>query len=245
MVDTAKYNEIFDYLSAPDLPSSAETAIVFGRNDPLVAYALGDLIIPSLVEIAIISGGVGKDTGDLLSKGYRSEAHFLEEQLKIDAGQRGYSIPEIILDEAATNGGSNARNSLGLLINGNIKTASLTAVAHATSSRRLAETLKFETEKKTGHQSNVHRKPTAYSFDSTNPADRNEAASELLRLADWPSKGFLGKQTDMPENLVSFVREVHGNAPKPVAPWQSAVLSRLPESVQLRVIQSAAKNGRK
>lgn len=240
-----QYEKIYDYLSAPDTPTQPEAAVVFGRKDPLVAYALGDLVIPNLVEVAIITGGIGKDSGDILQQGYRSEAHYLAEQAEHDAQERGYTLPGVLLDEKAANGGENARNSIALLQAHGTSTSTMTAVAHGTSLRRLAETLKFEAGNKTGITPTVHRKPSAYTFDPDSPADRDEAAAELLRIAEWPSKGWLGEQTDIPENLVDFVQDQHGAAPKPVASWQSAILRRLPKTMQARVIGIAAKHGRK
>lgn len=218
---------------------------MFGRKDPIVARKVGDLIIPGLVETAIITGGIGKDSGNLLQEGYTSEADFLHHALQADATERGYILPSVTLDEKAANGGENARNSLDILLNRGIGLVSLTAVTHATSNRRLAETLKFEAKKKTGVAPTVYRAPTNYSFDAKNPKDQDEAAAELLRLADWPSKNMLGAQSDLPENLVDFVRDRHGKSPRPVKPWQSAVLRTLPKPVQLRVINFAAKHGRK
>ena len=191
------------------MPTSPEAAVVFGRADPIVARAAGELAIANLAEIMVITGGVGKDTGDLLKRGYRSEAHYLGARLEEDAKRNNYRLPEVVLEEKATNGGENARYSLDILTNAGIDTGTMTAVAHATSARRLAETLKHETGKKTGKSSVVHIKPSAYSFDPLNPSDRDEAAAELLRLADWPEKGLLGKQTDLPEELVEFVRDTH------------------------------------
>lgn len=199
---------MFDYLSAPTLPAYAESTVVFGRNDAKVAQAAGELILANLAETIVISGGVGKDTGNLLERGYRSEAHFLESEIRTQAQAAGYAhrIPEMFIDEAATNGAENARNSLALLHNNNRSIVSLTAVAHATSARRLAEGLKHEA-KLQGVNSQVYVQPSAYPFNPDNPVDQQEARAELLRLADWPEKNWLGPQTDLPEDLVDFARD--------------------------------------
>ncbi len=242
-----QYDQIFDYLSAPALPEHAESTVVFGRNDPLVAKAVGNLVIPGLVETAVITGGIGKDSGDILKLGYRSEAHYLESALREDASQRDYAdrLPHIILDEEASNGGENARNSVAILGEHYASTSSMTAVAHATSARRLGEMLKFETEKITGEQPTIYVKPSNYGFDARNPNDQAEARAELLRIADWPVKGWLGKQNDLPENLVDFVRETGNTTPKPVVAWQSAILKRIPRKLQSNIIMLAGKYSRK
>lgn len=140
-------NEIFDYLSAPSLLPSAEPAVIFGRRDILVAQAVGDLAIPHLITTAIITGGIGKDSGDNLRQGFGAETTWLARQLEVDSKKRGYALPPVPIEARATNGGENARFSLAMLAEKDFAPRSLTAVAHATSARRLAETLRFETDK--------------------------------------------------------------------------------------------------
>ncbi len=82
MATANKYQQLFDYLAAPNLPTDSEAAIVFGRKDARIAHALGDLVIPNLVTIAVISGGIGKDSGDIRRLGYNSEADYLHESPK-------------------------------------------------------------------------------------------------------------------------------------------------------------------
>lgn len=205
--DTKKYSEIFDYLSSPDSPTEPEATVVFGRKDPLLAATLGDLVVPNLVTIAVLSGAIGKDSGNIQELGFASEADYLRSVLDEDALQRGYSLPEVVLEKEARNGAENARNSLAILRNKGLDTSKLTSVAHATSSRRLAEALKHEGKQLHNQDITVHRVPTPYNFDPNNPVDMAEARAELLRIADWPSKGWLGPQSDVPENLVDFARD--------------------------------------
>jgi hypothetical protein len=209
MSDIKKYEEIFEYLSAPLAPHSPESTVVFGRKDRLVAQAAGKLIMEKLVPVAVITGGIGKDSGNLLELGYSSEADYLHRELKQDAITRNYSLDAVTvyLDEQASNGGENARNSIGILNGANHSTDTLTAVAHATSARRLAEMLKSEGEKINGTAPNVFVQPTAYPFDARDISDQAEARAELLRLADWPVKGWLLAQHDLPDDLVEFARD--------------------------------------
>tara|TARA_B100000378_G_scaffold278674_1_gene282831 strand:+ start:10198 stop:10698 length:501 start_codon:yes stop_codon:yes gene_type:complete len=164
--------------------------------------------LANLIDSAVITGGIGKDSGNLTEQGYRSEADFLMQKIKLDALTRHYKIPAIYLDELATNGGENARNSISLLTSNELPSDVLTAVAHATSARRLGEMLKNE-----GIIINkdatptVFIKPTSYNFDPTDPLDQAEARAELLRLADWPAKDWLPPQNDLPEELVEFARD--------------------------------------
>ncbi len=207
VTDTNKYSAIFEYLSAPDRPTRAEAAVVFGRKDSLLATTLGDLIGLKLVTLAVITGGKGKDSGDIEELGFGSEAAYLMNELVEDRISRGYTLPVLELESAAKNGAENAKNSLAILKAKGIGTSSVTAVAHATSSRRLAEALRHAARQEYEEDITVHRVPTAYPFDPTNPHDQAEAAAELLRLADWPAQGWLESQVDLPEDLVQFARE--------------------------------------
>ena len=157
-----KYEQIFDYLSAPEYPTSPEPIVTFGRKDPIVAHKVGDLVVAGLAEIVAITGGIGKDSGNLLEEGYRTEAHYLGVQLGNDLQQRMPNTPHphVLLEEKASNGGENARHSLVMLSQGGVSVSALTAVTHATSNRRLSETLKFEAQKMTGTESVVHRVPS-------------------------------------------------------------------------------------
>jgi len=207
MAKADEYQQLFDYLSAPALPAESEAAIVFGRKDERVAHALGDLIIPNLVTIAVITGGIGKDSGNIRELGFNSEADYLNNMLALDSAARKYELPRILVEPNAQNGAENAKFSLGLLHGGDLLTPSVTAVAHATSARRLAEMLRHTASKVAPSVQDVHVKPSAYDFDPKNPADQQEAVAEMLRLSEWPEKGWLLPQPDLPDNLVDFAQD--------------------------------------
>jgi hypothetical protein len=199
-----KYAELFDYLSAPSLPTESEAAIVFGRKDVKVANALSDLVIPNLVTVAVITGGIGKDSGDIQDLGYRSEAEYLNDQLINDSLLRGYQLPRILVEPNARNGAENAKFSLGLLHGNDSLTPSVTTVSHATSARRLGEMVKHTAKSIAPVVQQVHIKPTRYEFNPKNPNDQQEAIAEMTRLIEWPTKGWLLTQEDLPQNLVDF-----------------------------------------
>ena len=222
-----QYYDIFEYLSAEELPTTPEPAVVFGRNDHRVAIALGDLIIPGLVTTAVISGGVGKDTGDLINRGFRSEADFLGQALKHDSVSRGYQIPRVLLEERAANGGENSKFSLDI-ISPDVDIETLTAVAHATSAQRLARTLKLNATRKSGKKSKVHVKPTSYNFNPTNALDVEEATAEFMRILEGPEKGYLFDENDLPQNLVDFVVDLGLQSPKQPPKWAGPTLRAIP-----------------
>jgi hypothetical protein len=199
-----KYNQIFEYLSTDD-PAQHETGlVVFGRKDLLVARKALEIIQRGDAHWTIITGGFGKDSGDLPIP----EATYLFNEISHQSTLDHTTLPPTFLDTEATNGGENSRNSLAIIKNEKLSNLNgVTAVAHATSSRRLGEMLKHAASQENMPLS-VYREATDYSFDPTNPADQKEARGELLRLADWPDKKWLLPQYDLPDNLVDFARDI-------------------------------------
>jgi len=200
MTDLERYDEMFDYLRTVPAPEEQAGLLVFGRNDLLVAEAAGILIARSLADFVVISGGVGKDSGDL----QEPEATYLERGLR---QIHPTTDTPIYTEINATNGGENVRHSLALMDEEELAyQPSLITVAHATSARRLHEMARHEAAKRATPIADLRGVATDYGFTAQNPTDRKEAIAELLRLADWPAKGFLGPIVDLDENMVDFAR---------------------------------------
>lgn len=181
-VEPQKFEAMFDYHSAPERANEdADGGIVFGRKDTLVADAAGELLTAQTLPWVVITGGVGKDSGDLQVP----EAEYLGNHLK----SRGISDGRIYIEPNATNGGENVRFSFALIQERMLPHVDLTAIAHATSLRRLAAMMTTEASNDPNFRLiAVNRAPSAHPFDGENPADQREAVDELLRLADWPNK---------------------------------------------------------
>ncbi len=202
---TNRYNQLFDYLSAPEIPSEAKGAIVFGRKDPKVAEAYVDLADEELVSWGIITGGVGKDSGDLTIP----EAEYLAIEAERDASVKNIILPPTFTETMATNGGENVRNSLTIIRRAKLATGALIAVSHATSLRRLAAMVEHESAQSSTPIDDVYTKPSDYHFDSSNPIDQQEALAEMNRLITWPAKGWLpaGSELKLPQDLVDFTTD--------------------------------------
>lgn len=226
MSNDIKYNQMFDYLRSPTAPQESAGLLVFGRQDQLVAHAVGNAIMEGLSDYVVISGGVGKD-----SKGLRiPEAVYLREVIKNEFPNISTTM---LTEKRATNGRDNVRYSLDLLDKHGLPYShALTAVAHATSARRLAETVRHEAIVRGTPIETVAGIASDYDFNPSNPSDQHEARAELLRLAHWPALGALQPQTDIPENLVDFATEIHGHIPKPPSRLATAVFSCLPYRLQ-------------
>ncbi len=208
--NTRQLRETFDFLSAPDgaaFDASGQTgAIVFGRKDPLVAQAMVEAMNnpKDVLDWAVITGGIGKDSGDLQVP----EAEYLAQQAEEYAKGIAAGLKPFFLETQARNGGENVRNSLVVmrragLLGPDIET-SLVGIVHATSARRLSEMIKHEAQRANVAVGAIGRIPTQYSFDPCNPADEEEAVAEMKRLISWPDKGWLGPQ-DIPVNLIDFI----------------------------------------
>ena len=197
-----RYSEVFDYLSAPKAPTSPEGTVVFGRKDPLVAQRFVDLSGEGLVKWVVITGGKGKDSGDLDIP----ESEYLAHEAEKYASLKDTRLPLAFLETRAENGAENANFSLDIMRNENLGHAALTAVAHATSLRRLAHMLDHAATQREEPLGSVYRIPSNYSFDAKNPEDQAEALGEMKRLVEWPQKDWLLPTAgdDIPEDLLYF-----------------------------------------
>lgn len=200
-----KYRELFEFHSAPEVPAAPNGTVVFGRKDPLVARAFADLAGDGKSKWAIITGGVGKDSGDLNVP----EAEYLAQEAESYAAERGIDLGSFYLETRATNGGENARNSFDVMRRARLGHDALTTVAHATSLRRLAHMLRHTAIERGLDVNKIYRVPSRYEFDPSNPADRDEVIAETKRLLDWPAKGWLQEKAagEVPADLVDFVQD--------------------------------------
>lgn len=229
---------MFDYFSAPNVPTSDESGIAFGRSDPLVARAIGDLATEGLLPQVVITGGVGKDSGDILGQGFHSEAAFLKHALELDANDRGYAIPKVLLEERAMNGRENVIFGLRTLRSQGYAVDPITVIAHATSAARLAATLKHELGIQTAAKPTVHIKPTDYHFDAENPMDQHEATKEILRLVHWPKEGHLD-ETNVPTEFVDFAQDTGLKTPLyPTSRLINGLFRMLPPSLRIIALRS-------
>lgn len=239
--DIRKYEEMFEYLREPFEPpivaerANAAETIVFGRHDALLAETMGRLYISHQAGSFTVSGGFGKDSRELWDSRV-PEARFVRETAL--AGSYGIRSYAIDCEYKALTGDDNARFSLRLLRDQRRSVRQVTAIAHATSLKRLAATLTHEAARLNLSTQTVYRVPTDYPFNAEDTRDQKEAAEELLRLAYWPTKKWLEPQPDLPENLVDFAHSVAPEIPGRPSGLQKAILRALPHSVRRRVMEA-------
>jgi hypothetical protein len=208
MVDNDKIEKMFEYLSASSSElEKADGAFVFGRSYPLVASRVADLYSEGLMDYVMITGGIGKDSGSL-KKLRMPEAMY---QGALLVWEHGFPPEKLFLEKTAENGGECCRKGIDTIFNANggegLPHAKIITVVHATSLRRVQATLEVEGTKK-GFDPNYQTAVTRYGFNPGNPRDQKEAVEEMLRLADWPGKGWCTEQSDLSQDLVDYARHL-------------------------------------
>ena len=189
----------------------ADGAIVFCREDPRMALTTEMLYRRGLLSWIVLTGGLGKDSGPK-SKDAGSEAAY---QKKILVEKRNIWDGIVFLEQTATNGAENTRRSIGLIQAGNqiqpkqfyIENGIILVMPPRSARRLFAAHTKIARDEfnfSCSWQVVTINDP----FDPDNPAQAKEVLQELLCVADWPKKDWADPQPDLPQDLVSWSREV-------------------------------------
>lgn len=201
-----KYAELYEFLSLPKLTKNPTGNIVFGRKNKLVARKFVELAKLGRSKWAIITGGKGKDSGNLETP----EAQYLLLAALSYALEGEISLPAVYTDPLAKNGGDNVRNSLDIIqaLSLNVSDG-VTAVIHATSALRLGIMLEDEVNRR-GLDIPVFWAPTDYTFVPSQERDQKEAVLEAARLVEWPDRGMLPEyaKTMIPSDLADFALDM-------------------------------------
>lgn len=212
--------ELLEYLSThPTVPAGpapanyqpADAIFGFGRKDPAVAITATALYRQGLAPLVLFTGGIGKDSGPILTRYKVPEAAF---QAAL-AEHAGVPADAIVIEDQAKHGGENCllgyravRDRLGR------PPASLILVVHPLSLRRLVEVFGTIAESERWPHLAIQSCPTGYTPDPASPADRIEAAKEMMLLAKWPheqgsnDRPKLRPQPDLPAHLVDIARRI-------------------------------------
>ncbi len=206
-VKTKKIRDMFDYLSSDDsgLLLKANGAFVFCRDDPLVARTVSDLMNKGLADYAMFTGGIGKDSGYLIDLSL-PEAKWQAGLLNM---VHGINKKNIYIEPTASNGGECCRFGIDTIIKNELPHKNLIIVCHPTSLRRVKSVLTYIAREEKNFDSDYQKIGTPYAFNPENPNDQKEAVAEMLRIADWPSRGWADKQDDLPIDLVEYSRHIN------------------------------------
>ena len=201
-IEPNKIKQMFEYLyNSTDNLEKVNGTIVFGRVDPLLAKKAAKIHNKGKTEYLLFTGGVGKDSG------YLTDLKISEANWQAALANVIYRIPQekIYIEPNATNGGDNCRFSIDTILDKGLPHENMLLLAHPTALRRLHATMEVITSEKQ-FQTNYQRIGTDYLFNPKNPLDQQEAIAEILKLADWPAKGWCTPQTNMPLDLVEYAR---------------------------------------
>lgn len=202
-VDYDRIYQMFECLSEVTGSGSGEVAFCFGRKDPQVAITAWRFLEAGSVGTILFTGGIGKDSGDLQVP----EAEYLASV----ARSLGVEDECLLVEPKATNGGENVRFGLAMIQERDPQLMKLpmVVVAHATSLRRLGALMEhIALTEFGGLPLDLSLEPTIYPFNPLDKRDQQEAVAEILRLADWPAKGWLQPQPDLPVELVEYARQI-------------------------------------
>ncbi len=201
--DLKKYLKIASYMNC-GLPAKnskltrADGAIVFCRQDPGMAAATAILFQRNLIDWALLTGGFGKDSGDL-------KIPEAEHQRKLLMEQHHVSRSQLLIEPTASNGVENSRFSMRLILNSHLPYNDLILVMHPRNARRL-HAVHTKIAREQGFTAEYEVVTMEELFDPENPSHQREVLRELLRVADWPGKGWSDPQPDLPEDLVAWAR---------------------------------------
>lgn len=203
-IDTNKIQRIFNYLYNPTKPlTKADGAFVFCRDDPLVAQRVAELFNEDLIDYVVFTGGIGKDSGYLTNLKL-SEAKWQAALLHI---LYGISKDKIYVESNSKNGVDNSNFGIDTITKNNLSHQKLIIVIHPTQLKRVYKVHQILAKRK-NFKATYQLTGTNYFFDPKKNIDQQEAVTELLKLADWPSQGLLVPQSDLPNELVTYARKL-------------------------------------
>lgn len=198
-----KIAEIYDYLTAPaeGLPDQAEVAFVFGRKSGELIDATAEAV--QVADYTVISGNVGKDSGDL-PKTATAESAYLVNGVR----RKGVDTDHIFTETRALDGIEATKYSIEIIEKDLCleSVGKLVVVMHPTQTRRLGATLAKQAERDGLRVDKLVHYPTKYPFDVSNIYDQNEAAAELARIEAYSAgrNPIIDRPEDLPAELVEY-----------------------------------------
>jgi hypothetical protein len=184
--------------------SPVDGILVFCREDPRVAKTAARLYREHNPRWILLTGGIGKGSGAgsrALGSEARHQAHLLINT---------HNIPPNVLsyEHRARNGAENSRFSIDLIRQLDLPHRRIILLVDPRSARRVvaAHTWIARTEKKFATDYAVVCTDDS-PFDASDPSQAREVVEEIMRVADWPSKGWSDHQWDLPPQLVEWARQ--------------------------------------
>lgn len=204
-LDVSRITQMYEYLRLEyNTNMQTEGIIGFSRASPYIAQKASERYHYRLASYILFTGGVGKDSGSLVSLSYPKSVY------QAGLARWVHDVPDqdIYVEKKASNGAENTRFSIDLIREKNLPYESLTLILHPVNLRRVFSTHLPIAEQEKQFFSNYALVGTDYSFDPANPIDQRDAVGEILRLERWPEKGWCKKQDDLPSSLVEYAEEI-------------------------------------
>ena len=209
MKDSEKLQQVALYMGMGLLPPDdsrvqyANGAFVFCREDAEVARAAAKLYRLGKIDWILLTGGIGKDSGEL-SRASGSEAIHQRNLLVAD---HGVPCDVIRLETKAKNGAENSRFGIDTIVRLGLPHTRIILVVHPRSARRVyAVHTKIARDEK-GFSGDYQVVCMHDPLCAENPLHRAELLNEFVRVADWPGKGWSDPQPDLPIELLAWARE--------------------------------------
>jgi DUF218 domain len=169
------------YVSRSDL-KLADALFIFARNVRDLACEAHEIYAKRLVQQILVTGGIGKDSGDLPKLGL-SEAHYLT-ALMYDFG---VSADDILVESKATNGGENSRFGMQMIRDAGIESERMRIIllTHPSNGLRVLAVHTLEA-RKLGFTADYQLAACDWDFDENDVVQQKMLLSECLRLIEWP-----------------------------------------------------------
>ncbi|MBI5003531.1 YdcF family protein [Candidatus Kaiserbacteria bacterium] len=185
----------------PNLTRS-KGAFVFCREDSRMAQAAARLYERGLIDWILLTGGIGVDSGEQ-SRRFGAEARY---QAHLLTKHHGIDASRIHVEAEARNGAENSRFGIDMIRSEGLD-SDLILVLHPRKARRVWATHEKIARDEKGFAAREQLICMPDPFDPDNPSHVKEVLEELVKLADWSTKGYCDSQPDLPLDLVEWARE--------------------------------------
>jgi hypothetical protein len=175
---------------------------VFCHEDPRIAEAVHDHFIDFNPSWILLTGGIGKGSGP------RSRAAGSEARHQYNLATRCYALPSCIihLETQARNGAENSRLGIDQIKSLELAHDRMILLVPPRAARRVVTVHKRIAFQEKSFDAEYRVLVTEDKFEPDNPAHAKEVCDELIRLADWPAKGWSDPLPDLPDELVKWAR---------------------------------------
>ena len=163
-----------------DAVEVADVAFVFGRYDATFAKVATALYHDDAVKKVLVTGGIGKDSGDLTNLKI-PEAHFLA-SIMLEEGVQG---DDLLVEPFATNGAANSKLGTEMIVAAGITAKRIVLVGHPATLLRLSA-VHTRIARSLGFEAGYQLFAVDTDFVLGREKDQKTIIGECWRLWDYP-----------------------------------------------------------